>query len=183
MSSVLELINQINKERTKENSYDTKNRKDEILVMKEMLNDPTYEVTVYGNSGPKGTFNPSKAVRKTLGNIMAGASGMSPKEARMLMDQYEFKTSDARTLVELSKEFVNTYLQTGRKLPLGGRERSNVALVKRTAEPKQATFPVKDGVDKDGNPSYTLQHTTIPGYDYIKAYSGCPKWLKNDEEK
>lgn len=179
MSTVLELINEINKERTKENSYDTKNRKDEIAVMKAMLNDQSYEVTIYDSNGPKGTFNPSKSIRKTLGNIMAGASGMSTKEARMLLEQYEFKTSDAKTFVELSKEFINTYLQTGRKLPLGGRERSNVSLVQRTTEPKEASFPVQSGIDENGNPIYTHKTTTIPEYEYIKAYSGCPKWLKN----
>ena len=45
---------------------------------------------------------------------------MSKTETDGLMDNYEFKNQEANAMIGLSKEFINTYLNTGRKLPLGG---------------------------------------------------------------
>ena len=35
-------------------------------------------------------------------------------------------------MINISKQFIHTYLETGRKLPLGGREKSNISLVNKT---------------------------------------------------
>ena len=105
MSTVLELVKEI-----KDNlSQVSSSNKDEVRVMQAMLNDKEYEVGVYPNSGLKETYNPAKDFRGMVSNIIANTAKISKEEASALVDTYEVTKSDASTMVNVSKEFFNTY--------------------------------------------------------------------------
>ena len=145
-------------------------RKDEVAVMKAMMNDPGYTVDVYDKKGKCGEVQPSKELRKIVSSAVSSTTKMPLKEAAALVDNYEFSKGDANSLIEVSKEFVNTYLQTGRKLPLGGRITSNIEIMWRDIEEKNARVPARDG-----KPAGT---TKVPAHGGLKTFNKCPKWLK-----
>ena len=119
MNSVRELINEINTTRTQASSK----AKDEVRVMKAMLNEPEFKVDVYGKSGVEGQYCPYEESRIMVSNIIKNTTKVSQQEAMSLANSYEFGNQEATIMVGLSKEFINTYIETGRKLPLGGREK------------------------------------------------------------
>lgn len=145
-------------------------KKDEITVMKAMINDPNFTVGVYDKSGKVGEYCPSQEVRKMVSNIVTATTKIPNTEAKELVDMYEFTKSDASTLINLSKEFVNTYLHTGRKLPLGGRQNSNVELMWKEIGDRTAEIPVKGTNDR--------VQTVVPAHGGIKAINTCPSWIK-----
>lgn len=160
-------------------SQTSASQKDEYRVMRSMLNDKNYVVDVYGNSGKIGTYSPFEDSRDMVSNIIVGVTHMTKPEADQLAEQYEFKNSDAVTLVNLSKEFVHTYLQTGRKLPFGGREKSNIALSVKDVEESTRLYPKKVGINSDGSDRYEKVETKVPAYQAIKSYAPCPRWVSN----
>lgn len=182
MTTVKELIKEINMNRNPENNkttYDTKSRKDELIVMRAMMNDKTYKVDVYGPNGIEETICPSEIFRNTISSIISGTTGISQTESNHLIDNYEFKNNEAKGMIAFSKEFVNTYLQTGRKLPLGGREKSNVSLLKKTIPAGLVKYPVKVGEDEDGRNICRSEQVFVEQYDSIKIFAPCPEWVKN----
>ena len=80
-------------------------------------------------------------------------------------------------MVDISKEFINTYIETGRKLPLGGRETSNVFLSKKEVKEGFATYPKKVGIAPDGQPIYENGKAPIKPHTSIKVQSKTPSWL------
>ena len=185
MSSVQELINDINESREKARqagytTYDTKSQKDEVAIMKAMLNDKTYRVGVYSSSGLQSEYCPAVEIRKTLSSIVQNATGIPSNEADTLMDRYEFKNQDAQGMIGFSKEFVNTYLQTGRKLPLGGRARSNISIIKKTVPGGRMLYP--SSVNKS-NVSMESKEVFEEEHDTIRVYGSCPEWLKHKKEE
>lgn len=173
--TVRSLIEDINATRTQASA----SAKDEIKVMRAMLNDPTYKVDVYGKSGVEGQYCPYDEARAMVSSILKDTTRMSTKESEELAERYEFGKQESSIMVGLSKEFVNTYLETGRKLPLGGRRDSNIAIAKKTKEARTNNFPVKVGVNDDGSDKYeTRDNGTIPAHGSLKVYSSCPEWVK-----
>lgn len=144
-------------------------RKDEVTVMRAMLNDPNFTVGIYNKNGKVGDYCPSKSFRKMISGIISSTVKISQSEANTLIDNYEFTKSDATTMVELSKEFINTYVQTGRKLPLGGREKFNVSLEMKKINERVASVPSKSG---------NRINSHIPEHYGIKATNPCPQWVK-----
>lgn len=152
--------------------------KDEERVMREMLNDREYSVGVYTREGKVGEFSPSTAAREMIGSVIAGTVKISQEEASGLAEEYEFKKSEAQAFVDISKEYINTYVQTGRKLPLGGRETFDAALQMKSVEERQTKHPKRIGVDANGKPEFDNVVSTINAHDSIKSKSSCPEWLK-----
>jgi hypothetical protein len=186
MASVKDLINEINDSRQPSNggtTYETKSQKDELAVMKAMLNDKDYVVDVYGPNGVEGQYCPATAIRETLTSVVTNTTGISEIEAKGVIDNYEFKSSEAKGLIDLSKEFVNTYLQTGRKLPLGGREKSNVSMIRKVIPAGMVKYPVKVGEDSNGRSICQHEETYVDGYQSIRVYGPCPSWIKNKGKK
>lgn len=146
-------------------------QKDEVRIMRAMLNDSSYSVGIYDKSGKVGEYNLSKDARKMIGNIISSTTKISANEANNLADNYEFARSDAATMVNLSKEFINTYMQTGRKLSLGGREKMDVKLYIKHIDEKVKGIPAKTDSDE-------RKSVTIPQHDTIKTKGSCPTWLK-----
>lgn len=177
MSETMNLVKEI-KEGLSQTSASCK---DELKVMKSMLNDKDYVVDVYNNDGVVGQYSPYEDARTMVSSIISSAAKVSKAEADNLAANYEFKKNESETLVNISKEFVNTYLQTGRKLPLGKREKSNVSLSIKEVEETTRMYPKKVGVNKDGSDRYEKVETHVPSYTGIKVIAPCPKWVKNQK--
>lgn len=153
---------------------------DENRVMRAMLNDREYQVGIYDKDGLQGTMCPAQEAREMISSVISSATKISGEEARKLADDHDFSKREAQNMVNISKEFVNTYLPTGRKLPLGGREMSNNALI---IKEKQETIKVHDkivGIDENTGERIIEKNakTLIPAYNTIKVIQECPEWLK-----
>lgn len=167
------LINEI-KESRKQTSA---SQKDEVRVMQAMLNDTSYEVGVYSPKGKIDTYNPAKDFRTMEANILASAAKINKEEATNLIGKYEVTKNDATTMVNVSKEFINTYLGCGRKLALGGREDSNFALLVKDT-PKTEKVYQRRTVQEDGTVTWEPGTKIIPAHKTLKAKSACPAWVK-----
>lgn len=174
MEKVKELLEIINKEA----GTCTASKKDEVRMMKSLMNDDSYEVDIYGNDGKEGTINPSNTLRSFCSSILTNVARIPTVEANHLMSSYEFKKSDAEKLIDFSKEFVNTYLHSGRKLPLGGREKSNISLALKVVPPGERSYPKSVGVDKNGNKIYASAKTYVQSFESIKVFASAPNWVK-----
>lgn len=159
-------------------SQTSSSRKDEVKVMQAMLNDTSYEVGVYDASGLKETYNPAKDFKTMASSIISSTTKISKDESEKLMSDYEVSKSEASSMVDISKEFVNTYLTTGRKLPFGGRETSSFALSQKHVEKSVKHPPKKVGVNEDGTDRYELGTKVIPEHDSVRVYASCPDWVK-----
>lgn len=153
--------------------------KDEVAVMQSMLSDPTYEVTVYGKSGPTGTYNPCKDFRGMCSSIIENTTKIPAAEAQAVMENYNVRKAEADSMVNISKEFIHTFLATGRKLPLGGRETSDVSLSPKKVPETTRSCPRRVGVSDDGSGQYSRIPTKIPAHDAVKVHAPCPSWIKN----
>ena len=159
-------------------SQTSSSRKDEIRVMQAMLSDPSYEVNVYGKDGVEGTYNPTKDFRSMCASVISNAAKIPMAEANQLMEDYSVRKTEATSMVNVSKEFVNTFLQTGRKLPLGAREKSDVSLSIKKVEESTRLYPMKVGVNDDGSDRYSKTATTIPAHESVRVHAPCPSWVK-----
>lgn len=151
-------------------------QKDEIRVMTALLNDKDYVVDVYGNTGKIAEYCPSEDARKMVSSIISSTAKISKDEANHLASEHEFTKSEATSMINIGKEFINTYASTGRKLPLGGRERSNVALLEEDGN-TSIRFPKKI-VDANGTVRYENTVKQVPEYKTIRSIGPCPTWLK-----
>lgn len=151
--------------------------KDEVKVMKAMLSDDSFEVSVYSNKGVE-KHNPAKEFKSMVSGIVAATTKISKEEAETLTNNYDVKKSDAETMVNLSKDFLNTALRTGRKINLGGTANSDISIQIRELEQTTKRYPKKVGVNADGTPKYENQTTTVPAHNTLKVTSPCPKWAK-----
>ncbi len=173
--TVVELINTISSTRTQTSA----NAKDENRVALAMLNDPTYVVDIYNKNGISGQYSPYAETRSMVADIIKDTTKVSSAEAQELANNYQFNKNGAQTMINFGKEFVNTYVQTGRKLPLGCREKSNVSLSKKTKEAKVNSFPVPTAVDANGEKTYVTTAGMTPAYETLKVSGSCPAHLKN----
>lgn len=175
---VTDLVSEINSTRSQASA----SNKDEIRVMRAMLNDPTFTVDVYGKQGVEGQYCPYDESRTMVAKILQETTRITGKEAAELASKYQFGKQESSIMVGLSKEYINTYIETGRKLPLGGRKDSDISIAKKVKEARQNTFPKKIGVNDDGTDRYeTVDDGMIPAHGSLKVYSSCPAWLKESK--
>lgn len=174
MEKVNDLIQSINKKLTHASSSIS----EENRVMCAFLNDTSYVVSVYGKDGKTGEFCPAKSFKNLIGGIISDVTKINKEEANALANKYNINRSEAQTMVDISKEFINSYLKTGHKLNLGCREKSNVSLIKKDIPASTRYFPKQTGVDDNGNAIYTKGETRVPAYESIKVISPCPKHIK-----
>lgn len=170
MENVMPLISEI-KDNLNQRSA---SRKDEVSVMKAMLNDPTYQVGIYDKTGKTGDYSPYADSRKMLASVISATTKISAQEAQELANTHELTKNDATTFVNVSKEFINTYAQTGRKLPLGGRKTMSVFLELKHVEEREKVVPSA----LKGGASAEKKMTTVPAHDALKAKCPCPEWIK-----
>lgn len=177
--TVKEIIANIAETRTQTSA----NTKDENRVAMAMLNDPTYVVDIYNKEGVSGQYSPYTETRDMISNILKDTAKISEGEAKKLAENYQFDKKNSQAMINFGKEFVLTYLQTGRKLPMGCREKSNCSLIKITKEARTNSFPVPNGVDANGEKIYTTTTGTTPAYESIRVSGACPAHLKNKNKK
>lgn len=174
MEDVKALVHEIATTRTQQSA----SRKDEVRVMLAMMNDRDFKVATYDKPGEPEYYCPAEDLRGALANQIHKTTKMSLPEATSLANEYEYVKSDAVTQVAVSKEFINTYMDTGRKLPLGCRESSNVHLVQKKVEECERTYPKKVGVNADGSDRYEKATTHVPAHNSIRVISTCPSHVK-----
>ena len=155
-------------------SQRTASTKDEICVMQTMLNDKTYKVGVFNKNGQVDTYCPAEEARAMSAITISQAAHISMPEAENLMESYEYSKKEAQAMIGISKEFINTYLQTDRKINLGGREKSDVSLLAKHNEAGVRRYPIS-GLTNGATASGTTQ---VPAYDAVKVVAPCPTWLK-----
>lgn len=168
MSKTSELIKEINETL----SQTSASQKDEVRVMEAMLNDKDYKVGEYTSAGKVGEYCPYEDSRKMVASIVSKTAKIPSAEAKNLADEFEFGKQESTTMVNISKEFINTYVGTGRKLPLGGRENMSASLSIKHVEASTKQFPV------GGIGSKERGEVTIPAHDSIKVAAPCPVWKK-----
>ena len=173
--SVKALVENIKNNLSQTNS----SKKDEIAVMRAMLSDDTYEVGVYGKDGLEGTYCPAKDFKNMCSSIISSAAKITQSEAVGLMENYEVSKSEATAMVNISKEYVNTFLNTGRKFPLGGREKSDVSLSLKEIPEGERRYPKKVGVNDDGTNRYAGTPTKVNAHNSIRVHAPCPSWIKD----
>lgn len=159
----------------------TSSKKDELRVMRAMMNDMTYKVAVYDSNGPAGFICPSELMRNTCASVMSSAAKIPLQEANHLMAKHEFKRSDAENMINFSKEFINTYISTERKLPLGGRERSNNALTIKHNKAGWHKYPKQVGEHEDGKPIFATGKKWAGAYDTVRTFGPVPAWLPKED--
>ena len=159
-------------------SQKSSSQKDEIRVMQSMLNDKDYKVGIYNSAGKVGEYCPYEDARKMQASVLASAAGVSKDEAVSLAEAHQFSKAEAASFVGISKEFVNTYGQTTRKLPLGGRQYSNVTLQGEHQDASTTRYPKKVGIGADGKAIYESTLKPVAAHDKIKASAPCPIWVK-----
>lgn len=155
--------------------------KDEVRVMRAMLNDRDFKVDVWSRDGVVGQYSPAEDARAMIANVVSATTKVPMAEATSMADNYEFKKNDAETMVNISKEFINTYLQTDRKLPLGARETSNIAISHKHVPATVKSYPVKTGINDDGSNRFGKGTANVAPHDSIKVFSPCPPWVKADK--
>lgn len=171
-------VNELLKEIKENLSQKNASAKDEVTVMQAMLNDKDYSVGVYKGTEKVDEYCPAKDARKMITTVISSATKVSKAEAEQLADKHEFTRAESASMVGISKEFINTYVETGRKLPLGGRAESNVKLQQVEREEREKTYP-KKVINADGTTTYdTKQKTVIPAHKSIRVNGSCPSWLK-----
>lgn len=172
--NVQELIQDI-KDNLKQKSA---SRRDEVTVMRAMLNDKDFVVTDYATHEQ---HCPAQDFRDMTAGIIASTTKMSKVEAQAIVDNYDVKKADAETMVTLSKDFINCALRTGRKINLGATEKSNISIQIKEIPESQKKFPMKTGVNDDGSPRYEKAETIIPAHEGLKVSSPCPNWTTLDD--
>ena len=151
--------------------------KDEVSVMQALMNDRDYEVEVFKKNGNNTTFAPGREFRGMISDVMSSAAKINKDEAAQLINDYDFKRSQAETMVDMTKEYIYAYTSTGRKFKLGGRADANVSLVRKDYEPGMRRYPTKIGEDANGNAIMGVGEVWVDSYSGIKASSPCPPWV------
>lgn len=153
-------------------------QKDEVRVMQAMLSDDSYKADIYNKTGKIGEYCPAEDYKSMLSSVISATTKISGSEAAALVKDHEATKQEATTMVNLSKQFTMTYLETGRKYPLGGREKTNFSLILRDVPERVKPCPCKVGVDDGGNDIYEIQNRVTPPHLGLKAYSPYPEWVK-----
>lgn len=165
MEKVKDLIKQINSGLTQVSA----SKKDEIKIMTAMLNDRDFKIS-FEEDGKPFEYCIANDMREMVGSIISDAVKLPALEAMKLAENYEFKKAEASTLVDLSKDFVNTYLQTGRKLPLGPSVSTHISLSKKEVPASTRRYPIKVGVNPDGTGRYDHMAANVKPYESIRVH-------------
>lgn len=159
MESLMSEIREITKKQK------SSSRVDEVRVMRTMLNDPNFSVSIYDkNKGYIGKRCPREEACKFAANLSSAITGLDNKSATELANNYEFTKKDAIFLIENGRDFQQTYLSTGRKLPIVQSETSEAAIFLRHIDEKEKTVPNGKG------------STKVSAFDKVICKSKSPKY-------
>lgn len=145
----------------------SQNKGDEVAVAQTLLNDPDFQVGIYDkNKGLIGTRNVHEEAVKFVANISAEITGLDKKTAEDLANQYTFTKKDANFIINTSRDFVQTYLKTGRKFNLVQSEDTEANIFLKPTPAKEKLIPTKDGT----------KLVKTGAYQKVACKSGCPKY-------
>lgn len=158
-------------------SQTSSSRKDEERVMMAMLNDKSYVVNSY-NKDEVVPYCPSKDARDMCASMLVSTTGISKDEAANLADMHEFSKQEANSMIRISKEYVYTYIQTGRKLQLGTRDNIDVGLSLKDVKSRTTGVPKPIGKDAEGKTIYEFPKVQTKPYKSIRVHATCPSHIK-----
>lgn len=165
MSELLNLTKEIQEGLTQRSS----SQRDEQRFMKTMLNDREYIADQYSKGEVVGQLCPAQEARQMVASAISATTKINSAEAQGLADNYEFKNAEATNMINVSKCFVNGYLETGRKLPLGGS--MDVSLSQKHVDATERSYPKCIGVNDDGSKIYGNGFASVPAHDTIKVHT------------
>lgn len=168
-SEMEQLIEEIKKVTETQTSI---NKADELRVMTTMLNDPEFSIGVYDKKlGYIGQRSPHEEAVKFVGDIIQRATGLEKKDSQHLASELEFTKRDANFLINNMKDFITTYVSTGRKINMIQSDSTEANLYTKNMAASTKTIPNKD------NPKDTKTITTSP-YVKLVSQSKCPKYTE-----
>ena len=169
MASQVELLVEEIKESLNKNRNCS--QEDEVKVMQAMLNDKDFKVDLYNRKGEVNEYCPAKEFKRMESSIIASALKISKDEAASLMDDYQVSKSEAEAMVNISKQFINTYVDTDRKMSLGSRTDRHLQIGKKVVPERSRPCPKKIGVSEDGKSIYESPIVTKPEHITLKVYA------------
>ena len=169
-SEMEQLIEEIKKVTETQTSI---NKADELRVMTTMLNDPDFSIGVYDKKiGYIGQRSPHEEAVKFVGDVIQRATGLDKKDSQHLASELEFTKRDANFLIGNMKDFLTTYVSTGRKINVVQSASTEANLFTKEIGASTKTIPNKD------NPNDVKTITTSP-YTKLVSQSKCPKYIEN----
>lgn len=121
------------------------NKADEVEVMQTMLNDKEFSVAVFDrNKGYMGSRSPRNEAIQLAVDTLSGVTGMSTVEAHALTENYEYTKRDAAHFINIGKDFIGTYLQSGRKMTLISEPRIEATVSLKHVEEHDKSVPDRD---------------------------------------
>lgn len=135
-------------------------------VMMHMLNDKDFKVGVYKKGeGQVDTLSIYETSRELVASILNNAANISKSESIDLAENFKFNKNESSNMVQISKEFVNQYVTTGKKLAFGSREETNMSLNIKHVESRERTVSV-GGI---GDKATGKENITIPEHNVVKC--------------
>lgn len=148
------------------------NKIDEVKVMKAMLNDSDFKVGVYNKrSGELEYHCPKDSINNMISSIIHNTTGLDNETCKEFANKYEYTSKDAQTIVDISKDFINTYTDTGRKINIVQDMKTEAYLYKKQIAESTKTVPDR----LHGGEPRTI-HTE--SYTKLVSSSKCPKYIK-----
>lgn len=162
--SMEQLMKQIREITAKQKSQ---NKGDEVAVAQALLNDPDFQVGIYDkNKGYIGTRNVHEEAVNFVAGITSDITGLDKKTAEELASNYTFTKKDANFIINTSRDFVQTYLNTGRKFNILQSENAEANIFLKPIPAKEKMVPTKEGA----------KLVKTGAYNKVACKSGCPKY-------
>lgn len=166
--NMTELMDQIQQITIKQKSQSIS---DELRVQQMLLNDPNYEVGIYDrNKGRIGSRNVHTEAVNFIADVSSAITGLERKAAQDCAEKYHFTKKDANFFRNMSRDFIQTYLQTGRKLNIVQAEDSESSIFYRSVEAREKVVPGHEG----------NKTTVVPGFQKVISRSKAPKYMKGE---
>ena len=102
-------------------------------------------------------------------NIIMGTTGLDGRDSKHLAENYEFTKRDANFLLDNMRDFIQVYMDTGRKMNIMQSATTEACIFTRSIEASTKSVPDRD------NPGHSKQITTSP-YTKLVSATKCPKY-------
>ena len=123
----------------------SQNKGDEVAVAQALLNDPDFKVGIYDkNKGLIGTRNVHEEAVSFIASVSSEITGLDRKTSEELASKYTFTKKDANFIINTTRDFIQTYLNTGRKFNLVQSENSEANIFLKPTPPKEKLVPTKE---------------------------------------
>lgn len=163
--SVMDNINRL------KNGKRKRSVKDEITVIKAMLNDEDYETKILNNKLEEQSYYPGREFRNLISGIIKDITQMPNAELKYLMSNYTFNDKQAKTLLEFNKEFFNTYLlECNQSISLGKKPESYIQIHPKVISTKMRTY-----TNPNNGKKIRIENLE---YKTVHVKKSPPKWLQ-----